>query len=422
MGMVMANTDNAPPLALPLTFFITGLVGLAAALVDLLFHAGDLLHFRYGTGAILSATHFMTLGFLSMVMMGAMYQLVPVVLNTELRSPRLGFWHYGLFAPGVLLMVTGFLKGDNVWLMVGGSLVVVSVVLFLVNMIATLKKSTTWDLSGVYVSTSIGYLSLTVTMGWILAYNLWRPFLPTHLALPVHIALGAVGWFTLTLLGVSYKLLPMFSLTHAKPRFGWWVYTLINSAIWTVALGSWWKPIPSVVAGGVLAAGGLLLYLMDLRRFWRRRMRRQADPAVYLALSGAALGPMTAVAVLWCAASGTSWMLPFFLFFFGWLAVSILGYLQKIVPFLLWLHRYSKDIGKVSVPRMRDILNERWTWQVGTGYLVGLVAAVVGLIAGTEGVLRVGLGVMLIAVVWLLGVVAYVVWNPAPTVRTHPSG
>lgn len=419
---MMANTDNAPPLALPLTFFITGLLGLIAALVDLLLHTGDLLHFRYGTGAMLSATHFMTLGFLSMVMMGAMYQLVPVVLNTELRSPRLGFWHYSLFVPGVLFMVAGFLSGDNGWLTVGGSLVVVSVVLFLVNMIWTLKKSSTWDLSGVYVGTSIGYLALTVTMGWILAYNLWRPFLPAHLALPVHIALGAVGWFTLTLLGVSYKLLPMFSLTHAKPRFGWWVYALINAAILVMALGSWWAPTPAVVVAGGLLVGGLLMYLGDLRRFWRRRMRRQPDPAVYLALSGAVLGLVTVASVLWCVARGASWILPFFLFFFGWLAVSILGYLQKIVPFLIWLHRYSKDIGKLSVPRMRDILNERWTWEVGVGYLAGLLGAVGGLVTGSEGVLRLGLGVMVLAVGWLLGVVGYVIWSPASVARTSPPG
>lgn len=417
MGMMMGtHTDNAPPLWLPMSFFLTGLAGLISALITLGTHAEDLVAFLYVSGPILAATHLMTLGFISMVMMGAMYQLVPVVLNTKLYSVPLGAWHYAGFLPGVVLLVSGFWGADTAVLIVGGSLVVASVILFLVNMGCTLARTSNWGMPGWYVATAIGYLALTVSMGWLLALNLWHPFLPVEDALPVHLALGGVGWFTMTLIGVSYKLLPMFSLTHAKPRFAWSVYGLINAAILTIGLGSWWFLRATLAGASVLATAGLALYLADLWQLWRKRLRRQPDPAVYLALTGAAGGIATVLAAL-LALTTFAWVLVFFLFFFGWLTTSILGYLQKIIPFLVWLHRYAHDIGRAPVPRMKDLWYDRWTWQVGTVYITGLAVAVVGLAMRNTAGLAGGLGLMLLGVLWLTTIVIDVLMRPRTCVE-----
>jgi hypothetical protein len=405
--MMGPNTDNAPPLALPMTFFVTGLAGLVALVADLLTHVDALMAFAYGDGAVLAATHLMTLGFVSMAMMGAMYQLVPVVLNTKLWSVRLGAVHYAIFVPGVTLMVGGFFGAGIPWLVAGGSLVVSAVAVFLYTMGRTLARAPQWDIPGWYLATSLSYLALTVSLGWLLAYNVARPFLPVLSALPVHMVLGGVGWFTLTLMGVSYKLLPMFSLTHVKPRYGWWVYALVNAAIWVVGVGSWWTGV-AVVVGGILALAGLGLYLTDVRALWRGRLRRQADPPVYLALAGSIGGMATVVAAVAAWLWTRAYVVPFFLFFFGWLGMSILGYLQKIVPFLVWLHRYSADIGSRPVPRMKDILRDEWSWIISAVYVVGLTAAVTGLVTGIGLVVTGGLTVMGGAVLGLVSIVVYV--------------
>jgi hypothetical protein len=413
--MLGANADQAPPLLLPMSFFVTGLLGVSAALLTLLTHLRDLSGFVYGVGPMLGATHFITLGFVSMVMMGAMYQLVPVVLNTQLYKVAMGAFHYAAFVPGVALLVSGFLGAGSVVLVVGGSLVVASVIVFLINMGVTLRRTPAWGTPGWFVATAIGYLALTITMGWLLAFNFLYPFLPVGQALPVHLALGGVGWFTFTLMGVSYKLFPMFSLTHAKPRHPWTVYGLLNGAIWIIGVASWWLSATALALGALLAVAGLGLYLADVWRMWRKRLRRDPDPAMYLALAGA-VGSMATVLAALAALQTGHWVIVFFLFFFGWIATSILGYLQKIVPFLVWLHRYSRDIGRVPVPRMKEILRERWTWQVGSAYLTGLAVATLALATGTSAELTVGLSLMLAGGLWLLGIVVYVLCMP-PTVR-----
>jgi hypothetical protein len=68
--MMEPHSDSTPPLVLPMSFFVTGLTGLAAALITLTAHTGDLALFLYGRGPMLAATHLMTLAFVSMVMMG----------------------------------------------------------------------------------------------------------------------------------------------------------------------------------------------------------------------------------------------------------------------------------------------------------------------------------------------------------------
>ena len=42
-----------------------------------------------------------------------------------------------------------------------------------------------------------------------------------------------------------------------------------------------------------------------------------------------------------------------------WIVLSIAGYLYKIVPFLWWTYKYSKDIGKTKVPTLKEMMNEK---------------------------------------------------------------
>src|SRR5699024_4054176 len=52
-----------------------------------------------------------------------------------------------------------------------------------------------------------------------------------------------------------------------------------------------------------------------------------------------------------------SWLV--FLYIMGWIIFSILGYLYKIVPFLLWTHKFSNEIGQEKVPTLKEMINEK---------------------------------------------------------------
>ena len=82
----LLSFDKAPPFAAPLRFFLTApLFSLAAGLL-LLFVGPDLLASRWTRG-LLAATHLITVGFMLMVMLGALIQILPVVAGANLDSP-----------------------------------------------------------------------------------------------------------------------------------------------------------------------------------------------------------------------------------------------------------------------------------------------------------------------------------------------
>jgi hypothetical protein len=87
----------------------------------------------------------------------------------------------------------------------------------------------------------------------------------------------------------------------------------------------------------------------------------------------------------------------------GWLGQSTVGYLYKIVPFLIWQTRYGPLVGYQKVPLMRDLIHESWAW--GSWWLinVGLVCTLFSLVLGwtlpaqiASGLL--GIGFMLAAI------------------------
>jgi hypothetical protein len=63
----------------------------------------------------------------------------------------------------------------------------------------------------------------------------------------------------------------------------------------------------------------------------------------------------------------------------GWLGQSTLGYLYKIVPFLIWQSRYGPLVGRQRVPLMRDLVHQRAAllsfWLINAALPVALASA-----------------------------------------------
>ncbi|MEI2421580.1 hypothetical protein V6O07_14995, partial [Arthrospira platensis SPKY2] len=74
--------DATPPISAPLRYFLSApLFGMIGGLMLLL--APDLLASRWTPGA-LALTHLITVGFLLMVMVGALFQVLPVVCGASI--------------------------------------------------------------------------------------------------------------------------------------------------------------------------------------------------------------------------------------------------------------------------------------------------------------------------------------------------
>lgn len=82
--------ERAPVLALPLAFFLTAMLFLAALLAVAIWQAPLLAQDYLHNTATLAVTHLFTLGFGGLIATGALYQLMPVLLYSRPlgRIPR----------------------------------------------------------------------------------------------------------------------------------------------------------------------------------------------------------------------------------------------------------------------------------------------------------------------------------------------
>src|SRR5690242_2973177 len=95
------------PLRLPLIFLLSGTAASVLLGIGAIFLLPTALADPQAM-QVLALVHTATLGWFTMTIMGAMYQLVPVVLVTRLRAVPLAHGQMALYLAGVALLVSGF--------------------------------------------------------------------------------------------------------------------------------------------------------------------------------------------------------------------------------------------------------------------------------------------------------------------------
>lgn len=378
-------TDRSPSFSLPLRFFLLGCAALVAALGGVGLAAPELASGTPWSPALLALTHLFALGFMLSMIMGAAYQLVPVVLFATIRHEalgKLGFWPY---AGGVAAMVAGFWSWTPALLAVGGTLVALGFGIFLLTLALSLARGAEWSEVGGAFLASLGAMLAAVTVGLVRLLGFVAPervpAIPN--ALSAHASLATLGCASLLIYGVSYRLVPMFAVGHESLGLARPVLLLGGLGVGAIAAGSL-AQVPLAVGLGMGAAAiGAGLWAIDARRMFRTRARRRLDAgmtyaAVAVAYLLVALG--MGLALAWGAVppgvSTGRWAIAFAVVgLVGWIGFSIVGYFHKILPFLAWYHRYSGLVGKRKVPLIRDLFDERSTWvgfwasQLGLGLL-----------------------------------------------------
>lgn len=362
--MVGTNVKTDTNVKLPLSFILYGLFAFVAAQFILFFNSKDLLTGLFRIPKIWMSAHFFMLGFAVMTAMGAMYQLVPVVFLTPIWNQAFGFLQFFLTAIGIT--VFAFLLGYKTNIAVyGGLLTVIGILMFLFQMGKTISLQKTKTPVKKFIVTALFFFFCTIAAGFWLAWNLAFGGHANHMdILYSHMTFGLAGWFTLLIFGFSYKLVPMFSLSHgfseqwAKPAF----ITYLSGMIVTII--SYWVHLNNLVTlGFFLLFLGFLLFVLDMREIVIKRMKKKLDAPFCFSLmaiiNGLIVHFFILMIVLFNLHSEQLWAWTIYLYMTTWIFFSILGYLYKIIPFLWWTHKYSERVGKEEVPQLKEMLNEK---------------------------------------------------------------
>lgn len=364
MSAVGLQLDQAPPLSVPLRFFLTApLFGVLAALL-LLWHGPTGLATRW-TPTALAFTHLLTLGFLASAMFGALLQMLPVLAGVPVMRPQLvGGAVHGLLTPGALALVTGFLAPGSGAFPVALLLLGLGLALFIAVALERLWRAPVGDATVHTMRIALAGLAISVTLGIALGLGARTGVRPSLTG--VHLGWGLLGWVALLVGGVAWQVVPMFQLTPPYPA---WLRRAYAPVLFCTLLGL--SAALLVAPGGLaeiffgaVAAGALALFAGTTLVLQRQRRRRLPD--VTLAFWRLAMANLLAAILLWFAAAAGmvhGERLAFLfgaLFLLGFAASAVHGMLYKIVPFLLWLHLQRKHI-RDALPNMKEILPDRRT-------------------------------------------------------------
>lgn len=416
------ETDNQPPLTVPLRHFFVGLGFLCAAIIVGLLD--QLLTFSAFTGVV--HLHLLLAGWVCVTIMGAMTQFVPVWSGTQIHSRRL--------ANAQLLLVTVGLSGFALALVFGwlallgivGLVMMVGFWLFIYNLIRTLQPMTGLDVTERHFIFALACFFVLTTFGVLLAVNLTYN---TTASLPIthgsllgsHLTIAVFGAVLTTIYGAIYQLGTMFTQTKLHG---------IDHQIQTFQELAQYLGV-ALLAGGrliedllIARVGGILVLLaalsvafiigrklLEMQVDWTPMHRRYVIGVVSLVFwSVGTLFTWTRDPLAYDYLFGNPGTIHILLL--GVIGFVVLGTLYHIIPFIIWIDHYSDRLGLEKVPMIDDLYNQRVAMVEFSLLLSGLAILVLtdgGILNESYNIL--GLGVFGIAVLLFIGNMTAVVYR-----------
>lgn len=384
--MSSLSIGRATPPGIVLPFYATGAFAFLILCLLLTFNA-DSLTGHYFNPHLLTIVHTAALGWGVMIIFGAVYQLLPVICEHDLRYNRLAEASWYFLTLGVAFLSYSFWDfRTGLFMLTGGGLIVVAVVLFCMNVffIKPLQKKP--GLAHGFIMGAAAWLLFTVVVGFLLATNLRFPFFTiNHMdVLRLHAHAGLAGFFLLLITGVSSKLVPMFVLGNSKKTYlllGSFILQNTGLILFLIDLYFVEYSIRVFIYAGLILAG-IVLWGMYIYDAFVHRLRRNIDYQMRHVLLSAFSLIIAFVIIPWIYfTTDLRWSVLYgMLLFMGWITGIILGMTFKTLPFIVWNHHYKSLTGKMTLPLPRDLFYEKLVQIQFYVYALALILLAAGVI------------------------------------------
>jgi len=385
--MIGINVDNKSSFVLITAHYLTAAFSFLVATILILLSVPDFLG-HYFNPKLLSITHLVAIGWGVLITMGALYQLLPVIVNAKLFSTKLAIASYIFLLLGTILLPFAFWTfsvGNLIQL--AGLTLLIGISLFIVNIFKTpspKNRPIEYD----FILAACLWLLITTIIGLLMAFNFEYVFLPLeHLHyLTLHAHIGILGFFVSLIIGVSSKLIPMFLLSQTKNNlFLTYSFYLINSSILLILIdGFIFMNIGRIIFYAALFISGIIVYLVYIRTIFKNRIRKVLDVPMKKSMYSFVL---FFVAILfYCITYFTEEgklklrmiNATALLFFMGFITMLILGQTFKTLPFIVWLHKYKDSKNRKVLPK--DLYSDRLLTFQMLFFLIGFIVFLMGLV------------------------------------------
>ncbi|MFP5113348.1 hypothetical protein ACSU64_13310 [Bacillaceae bacterium C204] len=376
--MLPQNMGSETNIKLPLSFILFSLIALLLSQILLLVNGQLMAEGSFRIPVIWSSAHLLVLGWSLMAAMGAMYQLVPVAFLTKIWNEKFAFIQFFVTAVGIISF-SGMLYWSPQNAMFPGILMLIGILMFLFQMFMTLKAQAKPTILTAFVGSSLVCLFITIFLGITMIYCLKTGFAGEYYQsiFKAHLLMGITGWFTLLIFGFSYKMVPMFSLSHGFPMVqAKYVFAFYFSGLVISLISFFTNNSLLLKAGFFLLLIGFTIFSLHIRLIIKKRLKKTLDKPFTFALVAIGLGNLihfAAFIILWNHQFTTLAGPLVYAYLLLWIVLSIVSYLYKIVPFLWWTYKYSKEIGKNRVPSLKEMINEKIVTPLFSIFIVAIL-------------------------------------------------
>ncbi len=364
MNYTQLSLDQAPELWTPLRFFISAPLFVISAIILLLFSGPDVLQNRW-LPETLAITHLITLGFISMVMMGAIFQLLPVLAGCEIYKSKntSKIIHFLVFF-GVTFFCSGLAVSGTFLMKLGLFFLVPGLLVFLILASYGLYNARSKFASTIGIRFSIGSFWIALLLGGLLAIGTaWDSISFLKQLTDIHVLWATLGWIMLMVVAVTYQVIPMFQITNEYPDKFKRFFPLLLFVCLLILSMQMIESYSKIVLVLIVSSLIIMFSVISIKLLLQRK-KRLSDASLYFWLTGL----ISLVVCVFVFNYGFYFNKDIdvfigFIFFMGFSFSIINGMLFKIVPFLVWLQLNKKlaftKKGLSSVPTINEIISRK---------------------------------------------------------------
>lgn len=361
------RSELTPSSAVPLAYYAFAHAGLALALLILVVDPG-LPGGSFYQPRMVALVHLLTIPWLSGSILGSFYIVGPLALRIPMRAGRGDWVAFWSFAAGAAGMIAHFWINTYDGMAWSAGLVAGAMAWVAVRAWRGLPGATApWPVS-LHVGLAFFNILAAAVLGILIGFDRSRGFLGVSplAAMFAHAHLAAIGWATMMVVGLSYRLIPMI-LPAAMPAGR----SLAASAV-LIETGLVLLVITLLRGSGLVWMGALLIlaglgsFVAQIRRTVARRLPRppalpardwstwQTHAAFLWLLVAAALGLALSFGV------GDRYRLTLMWIYgvaglVGFLAQIVAGMQGRLVPLYAWYRAFAAkgtppDVGANALP------------------------------------------------------------------------
>jgi hypothetical protein len=360
---------------------------------------------------LVGLVHLVTIGWISFSIVGAFFIVGPLALRMEMLVRRADYIAFAFAVVGLIGMVGHF------WIqqfpgMAWSAAMVASGILYMTARIARqVRHATIPGAVKAHIWLACANFWIAASMGLLLAFDKFLHVLPGFVLANVfaHAHLAALGWAAMMVIGIAYRMLPMF-LPSRLPSGGSLFASAAGLEIGILGLFVTLLRRSRLAAGfGVLVVAALVVVAAHV--IWMRRYRMSkpvlaprvdlgtlhaASSGVWLTVA-AILGlflliaPVSTQTLHVAAAYGVAGLI-------GFLSQMVVAMESRLVPLATWYWTYEHDRYE-RTPPSPHVMRDRGLQAIGfAGWTLGVPALAGGLFLESAALVRAGAWALFVSV------------------------